>query len=79
MAFKIHNFWPNDPDMWFQLLEFRLCRITNSQTKFDHTLEVLPTEVCNNITGSLRDIDESADDTCKQLKALLVSKISASG
>jgi hypothetical protein len=34
----------------------------------------LPTEVCTNITDSLRDIDESAADSSEQLKALLVSR-----
>ncbi len=73
MVFKIHNFWPLDPDTWFrQESKFRVCHISSLQTKFDHLLGALPTEVCTNITDSLRDIDESAVD--EQLKALLVSR-----
>ncbi len=34
----------------------------------------MPTEVCTNITDSLKDIDESAADSYEQLKALLVSR-----
>ncbi len=43
-------------------------------TKFDHLLGALPTEVCTNITDSLRDIDESAPHSYEQLKTLLVSR-----
>jgi hypothetical protein len=59
VAFKTHNFRPNDPDTWFRQLEskFRACNISSSQTKFDHPLGALPTEVCTNITDSLKDID----------------------
>jgi hypothetical protein len=38
------------------------------------TLGALPTEVCTNITDSLRDIDKTAADAYEQLKALLVSR-----
>jgi hypothetical protein len=76
VAFKIHNFWPHDPDTWFRQLEskFRVCNISSSQTKFDLLLGALPTKVCTNITDSLRDINESAADAYEQLKALLVSR-----
>jgi len=42
------------------------------------TLGVLPTEVCTNITNSLRDINKSANDAYQQLKALLVSRYTKS-
>jgi hypothetical protein len=76
VAFKIHNIWPHDPDTWFRQLErkFRVCNISGAQTKFDHLLGALPTEVCTNITDSLRDIHESAANTYEQLKVLLVSR-----
>jgi hypothetical protein len=76
VAFKIHNFWPHNPDNWFRQLEskFRICNISTSSTKFDHLLMALPTEVCSNITESLKDIDEAAAEAYGQLKALLVSR-----
>ncbi len=76
MAFKVHNFWPHDPETWFRQLEskFRECHITNSQTKFDHTLGTLPTEFCTNISDILRNINESANDAYENLKALLVTR-----
>ncbi len=76
MVFKIHNFWSHDLDTWFIQLEskFRVCNISSSQTKFDHLLGALPTEVCSNVTDILRDIDESATSSYEQLRALLVSR-----
>jgi hypothetical protein len=76
VAFKIHNFWPHDLDTWLRQLEnnFRVCHISSLQRKFDHLLSALPTEVCTNITDSLRDIDQSAANSYEQLKALLVSR-----
>jgi hypothetical protein len=81
IAFKIHNFWPHDPDTWFRQLEskFRICNISTSSTKFDHLLTALPTEVCSNITDILKDIDEAAADAYEQLKALLVSRYTRAG
>ncbi len=75
-AFKIHNFWPHDPNTWFRQLEskFRICNISVSSTKYDHLLTALPREVCSNINDSLEDINENAADTYEQLKALLVSR-----
>jgi hypothetical protein len=63
-AFKIHNFWPHDPNTWFRQLEskFRICNISQSSTKYDHLLTALPTEVCSNINASLEEIDENAAD-----------------
>jgi hypothetical protein len=76
VAFKIHNFWPHNPDTWFRQLEskFRICNISSSLTKFDLLLMALLTEVCTNITNSVRDIDEAAANAYQQLKALLVSR-----
>jgi hypothetical protein len=45
----------------------------------DYSLGALPTEVCTNITKSLRDIDELepvAYKQLKQLKTLLMSRYS---
>jgi hypothetical protein len=76
VAFRIHNFWPQDPDTWLRQIEckFRVWLITSLQTKYNHTLIALPTEVCSNITYSLRNIDESEPNAYKQLKVLLVSR-----
>ncbi len=76
MAFKIPDFWPHDPATWFRKLEskFRICNISQSSTKYDHLLSVLPTEVCSNIYDNLEEIDDNATDTYEQLKALLVSR-----
>jgi hypothetical protein len=76
VAFRIHNFWPHDPDTWFRQIKckFRVCHIASPQTKYDHTLGALATEVCSNITDSLRDINESERHAYEQLKALLVSR-----
>jgi hypothetical protein len=32
VAFKIHDFWPHDPNTWFRKLEskFRICNISQS-------------------------------------------------
>jgi hypothetical protein len=76
VAFRICDFWPHDPNTWFCKIEskFRICNITQSSTKYDHLLSALPTEVCSNINDSREGIDESAEDTYEQLKALLVSR-----
>jgi hypothetical protein len=76
VAFKIPDFWPHDPATWFRKLEskFRICNISQSSTKYDHLLSVLPTEVCSNIYDNLEEIDDNATDTYEQLKALLVSR-----
>ncbi len=72
----MHNFWPHNPDTWFRVLEskFRVCNITSSTTKFDLTLDILPAEVCSNISDGLSDIDEFADDAYDQLKTLLITR-----
>jgi hypothetical protein len=54
--------------------KFRVCCITSLQTRFNHTLGALVTEVCTNITDSLRDIDESEPDAYEQRKTLLMSR-----
>jgi hypothetical protein len=45
-----------------------------SHYQFDHILGTLPTEFCTNISDSLRNINESANDAYEQLKALLVTR-----
>jgi hypothetical protein len=76
MAFKIHDFWPHNPNNWFRKLEsqFRNCNISQLSTKYDHLLSALPTEVCSNINDSLEEIDENATDAYEQLKALPVAR-----
>jgi hypothetical protein len=79
MAFKIPDFWPHNPNIWFCKLEskFRICNISQSSTKYDHLLSALPTEVCSNIKDILEEIDEideNAADAYEQLKVLLVSR-----
>jgi hypothetical protein len=76
VAFKIPDFWPHDPNTWFRKIEskFRICNIRQSSTKYDHLLSALPTDICSSINDSLAEIDENADDACKQLKALLMSR-----
>jgi hypothetical protein len=51
VAFKIYNFWPDDPNTWFHQLgsKFRICNISQLSSKYDHLLTALPTEVCSNI------------------------------
>jgi hypothetical protein len=59
MAFKIHNFWPHNPNTWFRQLEskFRICHISQSSMKYEHLLSALPTEVCSNINDSFEEIN----------------------
>ncbi len=47
VAFRIPDFWPHDPTMWFQKIEskFRICNIRQSSTKYDHLLSALPTHL----------------------------------
>jgi hypothetical protein len=65
VAFKIHNFWPQDPNTWFRQLgsKFRICNIFQSSTKYDHLLMALPTEVCSNINDSLEETDENSAES----------------
>jgi hypothetical protein len=74
VAFKIPDFWPHNPNMWFRKIEskFRICNIRHSSTKYDHLLSALPTDICSSINDSLGEIDENAEDAYEQLKALLI-------
>ncbi len=76
VAFKIPDFWPHDPNMWFRKIEskFRICNIRQSSTKYHHLLSALPTVICSSINDSLAEIDENAKDAYEQLKALLMSR-----
>jgi hypothetical protein len=76
VAFKIPDFWPHDPSMWFRKIEskFRICNIRQSSTKYDHLLSALPTDICSSINDSLAEIDENAADAYEQQKALLMSR-----
>jgi hypothetical protein len=76
VAFKIPDFWPHDPNTWLRKIEskFRICNIRQSSTKYSHLLSALPTDICSSINDSLVEIDENAEDTYKQLKALLMSR-----
>jgi hypothetical protein len=79
VAFKIHNFWPHDPNTWSRQLEsnFRICNISVSSTKYDHLLTALPTEVCSNINDSLKLLkfpeigDMKPTELMRHMKALL--------
>jgi hypothetical protein len=48
---KIPAFWPNDPELWFAQVEaqFTASRITLSQTKFNHIISTLSTEVATEV------------------------------
>jgi hypothetical protein len=76
VAFKIPDFWPHDPNTWFQKIEskLRICNIRQSSSKYDHLLSALPTDICSSINDSLAEIEENAEDTYEQLKALLMSR-----
>jgi hypothetical protein len=76
VAFRIPDFWPNNPSTWFRKIEkkFRICNIKQSSTKYDHLLSALPTDICSSINDSLAEIDENAADAYEQLKALLMSR-----
>ncbi len=55
VVFKIPDFWPHDPNTWFQKIKskFRICNIRQSSTKYDHLLSALPTDICSSINNSL--------------------------
>jgi hypothetical protein len=55
MAIKIPDFWPHDPNTWFQKIDskFRICNIRQSSTKYDHLFSALPTDICRSINDSL--------------------------
>jgi hypothetical protein len=76
VAFRIPDFWPHDPTMWFRKIKskFRICNIRQSSTKYDHLLSALPTDICSSINNSLAETDENAEDAYEQLKALLTSR-----
>jgi hypothetical protein len=75
VAFRIPDFWPHEPTTWCRKIEskFRICNIRQSSTKYDHLLSALPTDICSSINDSLEEINENAEDSYKQLKALLMS------
>jgi hypothetical protein len=76
VAFKIPDFWPHDPNTWFRKIErkFRICKIKQFSTKYDHLLSALSTDICSSINDSLAEIDENADDQYEQLKELLMTR-----
>jgi len=47
VAFKLQDFWTEDPDLWFLHAEaaFRNAQITQSKTKFDQILQKLPQKI----------------------------------
>jgi hypothetical protein len=75
VSFRIPDFWPHNPTMWFQKIEskFRICNIKQSSIKYEHLLSALPTDICSSIKDSLAEMDENAADAYEQLKALLMS------
>lgn len=52
---RLPPFWPNNPRVWLMQFEaqFRLRHITKQETKFLHTVSVLPSDVAEEMAGVL--------------------------
>ena len=79
LAYKLPDFWIDDPDLWFLHAEsaFRNSQVTQSQTKFDHVIQKLPQNIMVSVQGLIMNKALSSTPY-EDLKAKLVSSYTLS-
>ena len=76
-AVKLPEFWPADPEIWFEQCEaqFRLHRITQERTKKDHIVSRLPPDTIRLVRDLIGD---TADDAYTKIRKRLLDLLTPS-
>lgn len=79
VSLRAPPFCSQEPSLWFSLLDcsFKASKITNSLTKFNHAVSLLPSDVLPLVSATI-SAASSSDKPYEDLQAALLSKLQSS-